>query len=116
MPFSARTGCVLTILLAALVLCLGLAFFQVVFRGGLTLRTSQLREIRIWLVQNDGSEGFGISRPHRVSGSERGGEICLRTKVDFMLWSGPESGMDTAYCECFQRAGSTWYSIGACPK
>ena len=104
----------ISVLLAAVILCLGAAVFQVVFRGGLTVRTGQLREVRLWLVQNEDSQGLGFSNMKGVSGSQRSGQVCLETRVDFWLWSGSQQGLDTRYCECFSRVDSNWVSAGAC--
>ena len=115
MPFSPRLGCMISVAAAVLALCLGLAFFQVAFRGGLTLHTSELRETRLWLVDNGETRGLGYSRMQRVSGSEQSGAVCLRTKVTFWLWSGGQPGLNTSYCECFQESGPGWIPAGACP-
>jgi hypothetical protein len=116
LPFSARSGCLLSILLGAAILCLGLAFFQVAFRGGLSLRTGSLRETRLWLVQNEGAQGLGFSRMQRVSGSEQSGEVCLRTRVGFWLWSGSSGGLNTSYCDCYEKSGSSWIPVGTCSE
>jgi hypothetical protein len=116
LPLSPRTGCLISILLGAAILCLGLAAFQVAFRGGLSLRTGQLCESRLWLVQNESAQGLGFSRTQRVSDSEQSGELCLRTRVDFWLWSGSSAGLNTSYCDCYEKSGSTWVPIEACPE
>jgi hypothetical protein len=114
MPFSSRAGCLISVLLAAAILCLGVAAFQIAFRGGLTLHTGQLREVRVWIVQNEVSQGLGYSHMRRVSGSERSGQVCLVTRVDFWLWSGAQQGLNTTYCECFSREASNWVGTGTC--
>jgi hypothetical protein len=116
MPFSPQTGCVITVIAAVVLLCVGLISFQIAFRGGLTLRQSSLRETRLWLVNSGETHGVGLSSMQRVSGSERADEICLRTKVTFWFWSGEQPGMNTSYCECFIRSEPGWLPAGACPE
>jgi len=114
MPFSPRTGCALSVLFAAFLLCIGLGVFQVVMRSGLTIPTGRLTELRIWLVEGEGGQGLGISSMKRESGSIRAGEICLRTTVRFLLRG--DSRQNTTYCECFSREEDTWRMTGRCPE
>jgi len=114
MPFSPRTGCALSVLFGAFLLCVGLGLFQVVMRSGLTIPTGRLTEVRIWPVESEGSQGLGMSTMHRESGSIGSGEICLRTTVHFLFREG--SQQNTSYCECFNREGDTWRMTGRCPE
>ncbi len=102
MPFSARTGCLLVGLVGLALVLLCLASAQLLVRGEIRWGRGDLRENRIWLVREGEAQGLAYSHMRIVSGSEREGNACVESRVDFWLWSGVDGNPGTSYCECFQ--------------
>ena len=114
MPFSARTGCLLVGLVGGVLILLCLASAQLLARGEIRWEQGDLRAYRLWLVRESEAQGLAYSHMRIVSGSEKEGQACFESQVNFWLWSGEGQNNAASYCECFQRVEGSWISSGSC--
>lgn len=117
-----RRGCVLGCLAWLVIMTLPLLAILLAVRGELAWQRGDFVEDRLWLVRTDdlpGEEAAGLaysaSRLVRDP-SAPVGQVCVRTRVTFLLWRGASESFD--YCECYQArpAPAEGYDpLGACP-
>jgi hypothetical protein len=108
-------GCLFSVSFGLIGVLLVFAIFSLVQSGELTIRLGELREIRLWTISEGGIRGVGFSTPNVTGGSIGAGEVCVRTNVRIILWKTGEEFANPSYCECFQRTGEIWQSLGSCP-
>lgn len=114
LPFSPAVGCLLSIgigLLAAFIVFQGL---KLVRQGELSLGGGELTPRRVWLVSGPDNAGLAYESSAVTRGSRADDSVCVRTKVRFFLWRSDDSARPASYCECFERQGDDWLSVGAC--
>jgi hypothetical protein len=114
MPFSARTGCLIASMTGLVLIVLCLASAQLLARGEIVWEQGELRQNRVWLLREVEAQGLGYSHMRIVSGSERAGQACVRTTVEFLLWSGGQGEAGSMYCECFRLETGGWRAAGEC--
>jgi hypothetical protein len=114
--FPPAAGCLLSIGIGIIGVLLVFAVLSLAFSGELTVRLGEFREFRFWTVSEGDNRGIAYSIPRFTNGSIEAGEVCLQTKVRFILWRTVEEQLNPSYCECFQRAGDIWQSLGSCPN
>lgn len=97
-----------------------LAGVALIFAIGTLVTTGELRfgqnetlGVRLWLVNEDESEGLAWSSGEVVR--EQGAEVCVETDVRFLLWRSDGSRQDLTYCDCYTRVDHQLTHQGACP-
>jgi hypothetical protein len=109
-----RTGC---LVFAALWLCVAAVSATaglLAVRGDIVLARGELRQTRLWLVQEEGNRGLGLSSARFTSGGEGSGEACVETRVRFFLWQTSQPAQNARYCECYRRVEGRWEYTGTC--
>lgn len=107
-----RMGCVIVWLILFLTPC---ALVFLATRGEISIGTGPApdQRLRIWLVMEAESRGFGIST---ASAHESGNLTCVQTDVRFLLWQG--SAEPSSYCDCYALEADSYTlvstSSGAC--
>lgn len=103
-----RLGCLLLFLVWLLVMLMPCAFVTLLVEKELTYNLSELPEHqwRLFLMDGKDERGFGLSRPSIESGGADEGAYCIATQINYFLWEG--EGVDTRYCNCYQRIDGTW--------
>ena len=84
-------------------------------QGEIRIGRGELGETRVWLLREGGERGLGFSGTRVVSGSEATGAACVETRVRFLILGGAGGSAPVSYCECLEKVGETWTSIGECP-
>jgi hypothetical protein len=84
-------------------------------QGEIRIGRGELGETRVWLLREGGERGLGFSGTRVVSGSEATGAACVETRVRFLILGGAGGSAPVRYCECLEKVGETWTSIGGCP-
>ena len=114
-----RRGCVLGLLVWALVMALPICILALAVRGELGWRRGPFASDRVWIVRADpraGQPESGLAYESvRVSSGQVNaqGPVCARTRVVFRFWDGETETVD--YCECYQPAPDGGYSLtGPC--
>ena len=115
MPFSPAVGCLISFLITLLPVCLIIGATVLVVREEITLKTSPVGEIRLWLVREGNEQGVGLSTMQRVAGGEKSDHVCYRSQVHFLLWRSLAVERQSTYCECYEFDGGRWTFSGACP-
>jgi hypothetical protein len=113
---SSSTGCLITVFLGLLGAILLAQLFQFIIQGEKIFGAGDLEETRVWIVRQTDAGGFGFSRSRVISTDAGGDRVCVQTDIDFLLWNSDDSEPSVSYCECHQRNGSEWQSIGACEE
>jgi len=115
-----RRGCVLGVLLWALVMTLPLCALIFAIRGEVAWRRGPFTEDRLWIIRTDeGSRGertggLAYSSTRVTSGRAGDGQpICARTSIRFWLWRSEDESV--TYCECYQAGPGGYQATGACP-
>ena len=80
-----RVGCFAFGLLWLCVAVVSLMVGLLAVRGDIVISRGELRQTRLWLVQEEGNRGLGLSSTRLVSGDERGDRACVETRVRFFL-------------------------------
>jgi hypothetical protein len=114
LPFSPAVGCLASIVIGLLAAGLLFNALRLARDGELRFGDSPTAP-RLWLVNEAGDQGVGISTAEVLSRDFQGAGICLTTRVRFLLWR--QAGADTSidYCDCYQPAGNGWQFAGRCP-
>ena len=112
---SPAVGCAVIALVALLggAACFG--FGGLISRGEIRLPGAGPARSRVWLVREAENQGLAVSRGSLLSGSEDGSQVCVETRVSFLLWRSDGTAIPSRYCECYEREGEEWKSIGECP-
>jgi hypothetical protein len=115
-----RRGCVVGVLLWAMVMALPVCALVFAVRGEVNWRRGAFVEDRLWIVRAD--EGSRGERPGGLAYSAQritsgrpgdGGAVCVTTRVYFWLWRGPDERL--TYCECYLPAeGGQYQAAGEC--
>ena len=111
---SPAAGCLLSLFLGMTMVALFYLALTLAMRGELHLQRGALGGIRLWLVREEANQGLGISSTRVRSGSESQGQVCLETRVRFLLWQQSEEVDNPRYCECFQQLDERWELVGDC--
>ena len=114
-----RIGCWLAVIFWFALLLTPCALFYFAVQGETTIRTGGApgQELRIWLVMEPRTRGFGISNGAVASQTDTA--LCVQTTTTYVLWAG--RGQNAAYCECYERPdpGQPWAYLastqGSCP-
>lgn len=113
-PFPPAVGCFISLITGALAVMVFFFVLTLAKQGEVSFKRGELGEIRIWLIRQGENRGLGLSSTRIVHGSERAGEACVETKVQFLLWKSGEGIQNTNYCECYRLQGESWTSTGEC--
>ncbi len=100
-----RCGCMVMIFVWLILLLSPCLFLTVLVQGEATLDLSDRPDhrIRLFKIQGDEVAGFGFSLGTIARENER--EICIKTRVRYMMWQG--NAPATNYCQCYTKtAGS----------
>ena len=114
-----RLGCLLGFLAWLFVMTVPLLGFMLAVRGEFTWRRSEFVEDRVWLISAENSSGdergLGYSAARVVSDQTAAdGPICVRTRVNFLLWRGRSEHLE--FCDCYLRSVNGGYEPnGSCP-
>lgn len=111
-----RVGCVAFIALWVCIAAISVFSGLLAVRGDLVFNQDSLRETRIWLIQEQGNRGLGLSTMRFASGDVGSQEACVETNARFLLWQRQEPSQAVTYCECFQRTGDMWEYLGTCSE
>lgn len=96
-----RIGCLVGLLLWALLMLTPCGLFLLATQGQLTisLGSAPNQEVRLWLVNEARVRGLALSWPSvRPSGDTT---LCVQTETRFLLWAG--SGEPATFCDCYGR-------------
>ncbi len=115
-----RRGCVVGVLLWAVLMSLPICLFVLATRGELAWQRGPFTEDRVWLVRADRAagqpeSGLAYSSARVSSGStSSAGPVCVTTRVYFWLWGADDETL--VFCECYQPDAAGGYeTTGACP-
>ena len=114
-----RLGCALGSLAWLFVMTVPLLGFMLAVRGEFTWRRNEFVEDRLWLITAEATSGdergLGYSAARVVSDQTAAdGPICVRTRVNFLLWRGQSEHLE--FCDCYTRSVSGGYEPnGSCP-
>lgn len=107
-----RISCGLGLVIWAILILSPCAFILIATQRDITIRLGDLpgQALRIWLIEEVGERGIGISTP-LVIGDPASGTACVQVSSRFILWMG--QGEPATVCECYARQGETWeYLLG----
>jgi hypothetical protein len=115
-----RRGCVLGVLIWAVLMALPVCGVVAALRGEVAWERGPFVEDRVWLVRVDeGSRGERVSGlaygSMRISAGRPGQDVpvCVTTHVYFWMWRGENEAV--TYCECYRPLGAGEYeAAGAC--
>ena len=93
-------------LLWALLMCFPIMAFAVAIRGQVEFGNA----IRIFLVQEDNSQGLGIQW-NRSAGNQ---ENCTKSSVRYFLWEGGDESLNIDYCQCYNDGDAMSSVNGLC--
>lgn len=114
LALSPRTGCLISLLLGLVGVALVFAIGTLVTQREIVFGRGQPVETRLWLVSSEGNQGLAFSRGRVVEGDLSGQEVCVQTRVRFLLWRRSGPAQNTEYCECYAREAGRWVYTGAC--
>lgn len=83
-----------------------------VIRGEIMVGSEQDSHLRIFMVNAEDQNGVAVEWSRRINDNED----CLRTDVNFLLWEGSDSGLDVAYCSCFDSLGHLVEQTSTCTE
>ena len=69
--------------------------FLLAMKGQLTLGSSPRNHLRLFMVQEDDTNGVGIEWTRPLLGQSD----CAQTSITYLLWDG--EGENTYYCQCY---------------
>ncbi|GAB4160329.1 MAG: hypothetical protein Fur0021_32170 [Candidatus Promineifilaceae bacterium] len=98
-----RLGCFLLVLIWLVIVSLPLLAVIVARSGQVRLGAQESAHVRLFLVQEEESNGLGIEWT-RASRQAEGAGSCWRTSVSYWLWKG--EGENVMYCQCVDAAGN----------
>jgi len=103
-----RLGCGLLLVLWLGVMALPCAFVTLLVEKEIVLTRSSLPEhqTRIFFLDAEDERGFGLSHTTVKSGGADAGQVCLLTRVDYLMWAG--EGKPVRYCDCYEKIDETW--------
>ncbi len=103
----ARRLIYLTILLAwAFLMCFPILAFTIAIRGQVEFGNA----VRIFLVQEDNSQGLAIQW-NRQAGNQ---ENCIRSSVRYFLWDSSDETQNADYCQCYTEGDVDDLVTGLC--
>lgn len=105
-------GCLLAAVLSLAGGALIFAIATLVTTGELRFGQNETVGSRLWLVNEDESQGLAWSSGEVVR--EQGTDVCAETKVRFLLWRSDGSRQDLTYCDCYVRVDQRLVYEGAC--
>jgi len=111
-----RTGCLAFVALWLCVAAVSLTAGLLAVRGDVVFARGELRETRLWLVQEEGNRGLGLSTTRFTAGDESSEQACVETRVRFFLWQTSQPTQNSRYCECYRRVEGTWEYTGTCSE
>ena len=114
MPFPPAVGCLVSLGIGLLAAGVFYLLVTITVQGEIRFRRGELGETRVWLIREGGEQGIGISGTRVVSGSEAAGRACAETRVRFVMLRTDVPPEPVSYCECLERTGEAWGSIGEC--
>lgn len=94
-----RLGYLLLFLLWLLVISLPLLAVLLAIQKEIQIGDDPRSHLRVFLVQEQRSEGIGLEWRRRSDGGGR----CSETTLAYLMWEG--EGMNTTYCQCYNEAG-----------
>lgn len=102
-----RPGCVIGLMIWLLLVLSPCLMIVLAVRGEIALTTGSAPEqkLRIWLIQEAGQSGIGVSNVDLLTDS---GQLCVQTNVRFILWRGQAEPAQSQYCECYTRIETDW--------
>ncbi len=111
---SPAVGCALSVLLGLVGVFLVFQIGRLAVEGEVRFGGTELTPNRIWLVRDGGNRGLGWSLSRVVEGSRTAPEMCVATKVSFLLWRDDGTAVPVDFCECYRRSEAGWQLLGNC--
>ena len=112
-----RLGCTLLFMVWLMGMVTPCFMATLLYQGEIVIERSDLpeHEIRLFLLSNADTRGFGLSQGKIKSGGEDEGRYCIVTSIDYLLWEG--KSQPTEYCSCYEKSGKEWIptSDPSCP-
>ncbi len=101
-----RLGCFLLVLVWLVIVSLPLLAVMIAGSGQVRLGAQESAHVRLFLVQEEESNGLGIewTRSFKQAEGAEGAGPCWRTSVSYWLWEG--EGENVTYCQCVDAAGN----------
>lgn len=113
---SPRAGCFLLGLIGAVLLLAVFSAGTLALRGEIRLPLGELREMRVWLVNDADNLGLAFSTARLVPDATGGARRCVETHVRFLLWRSDGSPREAIYCDCYSGERRKWAYDSACDE
>jgi hypothetical protein len=106
-----RLGCGLVIAVWLVVMLLPCLLVTLLVQKELVIKRSDIPEdeYRLFILENQDERGFGLSRGSIVTGGEDTGEVCIITRVNYLLWEGEAE--NKVYCDCYEKTAGEWSAV-----
>jgi hypothetical protein len=87
-------------------MCFPILAFTVAIRGQVEFGNT----VRIFLVQEDSSQGLGFQWNRPASNQQD----CTKSSIRYFLWEGGEESLNVDYCQCYDNGNVKGSVTGLC--
>ena len=106
-----RGGYLIVFVVWLMIMCLPTLAFVLATRGEIQIGEYGRRNLRIFMVQEEESQGIGFQFTRPLSQNDN----CWQTAVNYLLWQGNSEEISSLYCQCLDPGSSQLVSSGTCP-
>lgn len=103
-----RGGCLIMFAVWFIFMLMPCFFVTLVTQKEIVVSRSDVpeHEIRVFILEESDSRGFGLSMGRVAEGDVDGESVCIKTDTNYLMWQG--EGEAVSYCDCYEKSGDAW--------